>query len=91
MNEYGFGTASTSVYVGAEGTSALLYPGQSTIVQIEFTNHAGYDWNLYVMKGEKGEGSKFKQEGRIRIDDPRSESMYDGNQAYQQPKMENRG
>jgi hypothetical protein len=46
-NQYGFGDSAVNVYVGgAEGTSNVLNPGDSTIVEIDFYNNAGFDWNL---------------------------------------------
>jgi hypothetical protein len=48
FNCYGFGDAAISVYVGgANGTSVIVSPGGSTIATVEFTNNAGFDWNLY--------------------------------------------
>jgi len=46
-NNYGFGDSTVQVFVGgADGTSAIMLPGDSTQISVTFFNNAGFDWNL---------------------------------------------
>lgn len=49
-NYFGFGDSAAQIYVGGSYNgvdyTSILKPGDSTIVKIELSNNAGFDWNM---------------------------------------------
>jgi hypothetical protein len=66
-NFYGFGDAATHVYVGEDGTSPRLQPGQTVVAKITLMNNAGFDWRMlaHAIVGSEVDQSSLAETDRL--------------------------